>query len=135
MAAGLYATCKCIILDRIKWNGKPPSIRNQAEPKRTIFPSFILGVGGVSLPSIFGSKIADNILICHDDIFKDQSDINRPFIHQFMDDAYSVLLNKTCSKYIQILYHDIAILYSFISIKQLKVNFFQTIPSLCHGLT
>ena len=76
-------------------------------------------------PSIFGSKIADNILICHDDIFKDQSDINRPFIHQFMDDTYSVLLNKTYSKYIQILSdHDIAILYSFISITQLKVNFF-----------
>lgn len=41
-----------------------------------------------------------------------------------MDDTYTVLLNKTYSKYIQILYHDIAILYSFISIKQLKVNFF-----------
>lgn len=42
-----------------------------------------------------------------------------------MDDTYSVLLNKTYSKYIQILSdHDIAILYSFISITQLKVNFF-----------
>lgn len=124
MVARLYAACKSIILDRIKWNGKPPSIRNQAEPKRAIFPSFILGVGGVSLPSIFGSKTADNILICHDDLFKDQSDINKPFIHQFRGDTYSVLLNKPYSKYIQILYYDIAILYSFTSIKQLKVNFF-----------
>ena len=42
-----------------------------------------------------------------------------------MDDTYSVLLNKTYSKYIQILSdHDFAILYSFISITQLKVNFF-----------
>ena len=40
-----------------------------------------------------------------------------------MDDTYSA--HKTCSKYIQILSdHDIAILYSFMSITQLKVNFF-----------
>ena len=123
MAAGLYATCKCIILDRIKWNGKPPSIRNQAEPKRAIFPSFILGVGGVSFPSIFLSKIADNILICHDDLFKDQSDINKPFIHQFRDDTQC-----TVKQNIQQIYSNPVSRYcntnSFISIKQLKVNFF-----------
>ena len=92
MEAELYAACKSTILDRIKWNGKPPSLRNQEEPKRAIFPSLTSGVGGVSFPSIFVSKNANNILICHHDLFKDQSDINKPFIHQlqFRDGTYSV---------------------------------------------
>ena len=42
------------ILDRIKWNSKPPSPQSKDEaaqkPKRAIFPSLIWGGGGFAVP-------------------------------------------------------------------------------------
>ena len=60
------ASCTYTILDRIKWNSKPPSpqIKDEAalKPKRAIFPSLIFfllgGGGGTNFPSFLFKILA-----------------------------------------------------------------------------
>ena len=52
---------KIAILDRIKWNSKPPSPQSKDEaaqkPKRAIFPSLIWGGGGLQISHLFCPRL------------------------------------------------------------------------------